>query len=419
MKIFSILSLIFYFSIQCLFAEEQTLPEEKSASKIRFSGIPALGFGPDSGFGFGVVGSMYIDEAGFDPYKMAVNLKVYLTTKGINSHTIAIDRLRAFGLPLRSITRLGFYSTINQNYCGKGAAANCDKARAELAATEAGVVGRDRTDFIKNYYLNRLMFFFGDQSVRWLLWQDIAKLELMASYRGNYYLNRGFKSKGPYPGSLFQKELTGQTDGYLSTLECGLMLDKRDNESAPTEGYWLETSIRGSSFLIGSAWEYFGANAAARFYFPFDKAHKFVFASQTTADVIVGDLPYDAMSRIGGSQALHNYSAIGGQNIGRGIREQGYVGRIKIIEQAEFRYTFWSFNLLKQNFDLNAALMTDLALTSWDFANFSKEMRNIYAGFGPGLRVYWNKTFVIRADLGFSPEENYSPKFYLTVGNVF
>lgn len=419
MKIFSILSLVFYFSIQCLFAEEPSSPAEKVGSKMRFSGIPALGFGPDSGFGFGVVGSMYVDEADFNPYKMAVNLKIYFTSKGINSHTIAVDRVRAFGWPLRSISRLGFYSTINQNYCGKGAAANCDNARAQLAADTAGVVGKERTEFIKHFYLNRLMFIFGDQSIRYLLWQDVAKLELMASYRGSYYLNRGFKSKGPYPGSLFQKESTGKTDGYLSTVELGLMLDKRDNEPAPTEGYWLEASARGGTFLIGSAWEYFGVNAAARFYFPFDKVRKFVFASQTTGDLIFGDLPHDAMSRLGGSQALNNYTAIGGQNIGRGIREQGYVGRIKFIEQAEFRYTFWSFNLFKQNFDLNAALMTDLALTSWDFANFSKEMRNLYAGFGPGLRVYWNKTFVIRADLGFSPQENYSPKFYLTVGNVF
>jgi outer membrane protein assembly factor BamA len=413
MKLVSILISVFYFSINFLHAEE-TKP-----SSIRFSGIPALGFGPDTGFGFGVVGSMYVDQETFDPYKMAVNLKVYLTHKGINSHTVAIDRLRAFGWPLRSITRLGFYSTNNQNYCGKGAASNCDMTRARDAANEAGVLGKRREDFIKHYYQNRFMLFFGDQSFRYLLWKDVAKLELMASYRGSYYWHRDFKNKGPYPGSLYEKDFPGFTNGYLSTLELGLMLDKRDIESAPTEGYWLESSIRGGSFLIGSSWDYFGANVAARFYFPFDEDRKLVFASQTTGDLIVGDLPHDAMSRIGGSQALNSYTAIGGQNIGRGIREQGYVGRIKFIEQAEFRYTFWSFMLFKQNFDLNAALMTDLAMTSWDFAGFSNEMRKIYAGFGPGLRIYWNKTFVIRADLGFSPEENFSPKFYLTIGNVF
>ncbi len=82
---------------------------------------------------------------------------------------------------------------------------------------------------------------------------------------------------------------------------------------------------------------YFGINAAARFYQPFDEGHRVVLASQTIADVIFGDLPLDAMSRVGGTQSLSDYSAIGGQYLGRGIREQLYVGRIKGIEQLELR----------------------------------------------------------------------------------
>ncbi len=394
--------------------------EEKAPSSIRFSGIPAFGFGPDSGFGFGVVGSMYVDEEGFMPYKMAVGLKVYLTTKGMNSHLLQFDSVRAFGLPLRLTSRVGFFSTVAQHYCGRASDATCDEEQAKTATDLQGIADDDRTQFIDRYYKHRSMSFFGDLSTRWLLWKDQAKLELMASYRGRYYLDRDFKNKGPYEGSLYQQDYAYfKTEGYLSTLELGLMLDKRDNEPAPTSGYWLESTVRGGSFLIGSAWQYFGANAAARFYFPLDDGHKLVVASQSIADVVVGDLPFDAMSRIGGSLALNDFTAIGGQYLGRGIKEQRFVGRIKFIEQAEFRYTFFSFVWLKQHFDLTAAALGDFAMTAWDFSRFTKDMQHVYMGFGPALRIYWNKTFVIRADLSVSPSENFSPKFYLVIGNVF
>lgn len=394
--------------------------DDNNASSIRFSGIPAVGYGPDEGFGGGLVGSMYVDEEGYLPYKMAIGAKVYLTTRGINAHYLQLDRVRAFGLPWRLIGRLGFYSTVTENYCGRASDAKCDADRANIEANSLNLRGSDRDEFIKRYYQHRFMSFYGDIFSRWLLWQDVAKLELMTSYRGNYYLNRDFRNVGPYPGSLYDQDYRNfKTEGYLSTLELGLMLDKRDNEPAPTSGYWLESSVRGASSFTGSAWDYFGVNVAARFYVPLDDGHRLLIASQSIVDAIVGDLPFDAMSRVGGSLSLNGISAIGGQNIGRGISEQLFVGRFKAIEQLEFRYTFLSFDLFKQNFDLTAAALGDFAMTAWDYSRFTKDMQNIYAGFGAGLRIHWNKTFIVRADLGVSPSENFSPKFYLAVGNVF
>lgn len=387
---------------------------------IRFSGVPAIGFNPDSGFGAGVVGNIYFDQKDYAPYKMSLGVKAFLTLKGVHDHQISFDQVGAFSLPLRFYTRLGFYSTLGQHYCGRASDAKCDMDRANLAADNLGYSGDEKNKFVNHFYKNRFMSAFGDISGRWLLWRDQAKLELMTSYRGRYYWNRDFKEKGPYEGSLFAKDYKNFIlDGYLSTLEIGLMLDKRDIEAAPTSGYWLEASVRGASWLIGSAWDYFGANMAARFYWPLDEGKRVVIASQTVGDLIVGDLPYDAMSRVGGSQSTMNVTAIGGPYIGRGISEQLYVGRIKAIQQLEVRYTFWSFELLKQNFDITAAAMGDLAMTAWDFSRFSKDMKKVYFGFGGGLRIGWNKTFIVRADLGVSPEENFSPKFYLLVGNVF
>jgi outer membrane protein assembly factor BamA len=396
------------------------LPEEKTKNGLRFSGVPALGFGSDSGFGGGIIGNLYLDEEGYEPYRLSLGLKAFLTTKLVNSHALQLDWLDAFSLPLRLTTRIGFFTTFSQNYCGKASDADCNQENAELAANRLHLSGEDRDEFLHRYYQYRYMNIYGDLFGRWGLWQKNGKLELLTSYRGRYYLNRDFSEKGYYEGSLFEKDLAKENpDGYLSTIELGLMFDKRDNEPAPSSGYWLETSVRGGHSLWGSAWDYLGFSLAGRVYFPLDEGKSLVLASQSIADAILGDLPYDALSRIGGSQSISDFSAIGGQYIGRGIREQMFVGRFKVIEQLELRYSFWSFLLWRQHFTLTAALFTDLAMTAWDYQRFTRDMKKLHSSFGTGLRITWNKTFIVRADLGMSPEENFIPRFYLLVGNVF
>jgi hypothetical protein len=96
---------IFYFASYSIATEEPT----EAATSVRFAGVPAVGFNPDAGFGGGVLGSIYFDKPGFSPYKMALGLQAYLTTKGMNSHFLQFDQVDAFGWPLRLTTRLGFF----------------------------------------------------------------------------------------------------------------------------------------------------------------------------------------------------------------------------------------------------------------------------------------------------------------------
>lgn len=396
--------------------------DEKKTSRYRFSGLPALGFGSDTGFGGGAIVNMYVDQEGYDPYKLSLSMKAFFTSKFVNSHMLKIDRVNAFGLPWRIIGRLGFYSTPAQHYCGLVSDVDCSESRAKREANMRGLSGENEENFMRRFYQNRYMSLYGELFSSWRFWHGFADLSLINSYRGNYYWQRDFSQKGPYENSLYSRDFPEskiEQEGYLSTLEIGLMLDKRDNESAPTSGYWLESTVRGAARFTGSAWDFFGANLSARFYWSLDENHKLVIASQTIVDAIIGDLPYDAMSRIGGSQALNDYNAFGGSIMGRGLREQLYVGRFKAIEQLEFRYNFWSFTLWRQNFDMVAAAFADIGATAWDYQRFLKDVKDVQVGFGPGLRVYWDKTFVIRADLGISPVENFIPRFYLVVGNIF
>jgi hypothetical protein len=139
---------LFFFLLESVFSHAL----EPKTSSIRFSGVPALGFGPDSGFGGGVIGNMYVDEEGFYPYKMLIGIKAYLTTKGINSHALQFDRVNAFALPLRLQGRLGFFSNVAQNYCGRASDATCEESlrppnNKHFYLLHVGFYGRNRQNW--------------------------------------------------------------------------------------------------------------------------------------------------------------------------------------------------------------------------------------------------------------------------------
>lgn len=407
---------ILFISFNFLISSEDLSDVEK----IKMAGIPAFSADSDRGVGGGLVGSIYWQSEKIKPYKKAIDLQAFFTTKMVQSHYIKFDWLNPFDTKWRITSKLGFFSSFSQNYCGKASKASCDEERAKNEARILNLNQRQEDEFLKHYYHYRLLNFYGGIMARYQLFKGDAKWELLSSIRGNYYSHRDFKEKGPYKNSLFAKDFgQDKIDGYLSTLELGLMLDKRDIEASPTTGYWAEGTLRGGSFLWGSSWDYLGFNLAYRFYIPFDDQHKIVLASQSIADGIIGDLPYEAMAKIGGSKSLDSYSAFGGQYVGRGLRDQLIVGRYKLLEQLELRYTFLDFSLLKQDFALSSALFGDTGMVVYDNKSFIDDFKHIYTGFGTGLRIHWNQNFIIRADLGLSPVENFSPRFYLVVGNVF
>lgn len=404
-----------------IFSTNSFTEENKEKSQISFAGVPALSYDSDSGFGYGIVGSIYFKEKDASDYHSSLSGQLLLTTKFLHSHYLMWDQKKAFNLPLRLISKIGFFSTNSQNYCGKSSDAACLEDNAKQKALSLGLdsASKGYEDFVHHYYQNRFMNLNAAINSQWLLLSSFADLSLMANYKGSYYYHGDFKEKGPYKNSLYATDFKNtKIDGYLSQLELGLMLDNRDLEEDPKQGFWLETSIRGASKYIGSDWDYAGFNAAGRFYLPVFSS-RLTFASQTIFDAISGEVNFDILSKIGGSQAIHDYSSFGGKYIGRGIRSQLFVGKLKASEQIELRYNFYGFNLFNQHFELTAASFVDLGMSAWDIDRAKKDLKQLYAGFGPSIRIAWNKNFVIRADVGFSETEKYSPKLYFVVGNVF
>lgn len=379
-----------------------------------FGGVPAINYDADNGFGFGVVATLFSYDGKTKPYRLALTLQIFMTSKLVQDHNIVVDWLDVADLPLRLWTRVGYLQSLTQNYCGLGGDVTCDPDVAARLTDNA-------TDE-RRFYLRRFINPYGIVQGRWALAKKPLRFELTGGYRGQYFIPGSWDDEDkdgeadvfPYPNSLYARDFPDGEPGFASVVQLGFMVDTRDNEPAPTEGIWIEASARTASPLIGSTWDWSGANFTARGYAPMTSDHKLVLANRFVFDTVVGDPPIQELSRAGGT---FDYYLYGGSEAGRGIRVQRYLGKVRAFNQTEVRWRFFDAELLGQNFGFTGAGFVDVGLVGKELGEPGP--MPLLPGFGGALRLSWNENFIIRFDVGFSPLENYAPSPYLLIGNPF
>jgi len=388
------------------------------ADGLGIAAVPTLAYNSDEGFGTGGVATLYDRGEGVLPYRNAWTLRLFISTRLVQAHSLTWDAIRPAGLPLRVIARAGFYSTITQNYCGVGNAVSCDPIPAERAAEQAGLVvgSEERAALVRRYYQMRFMRFFGDVFGRWRLRELPHRVELLTGWRGAYYQPGEFFAAGPYPGSLYAQDFPGGEPGFSNQFLGGAVVDDRDHETFPTRGYLVQGIVRGASHLLGSTWQYGGVLVDASWFHALLPGQRLVLALRLLGDAVLGDPPVDELARVGG---ILDAIAFGGQAMGRGIREHRYIGKLKLVHQLELRSQFADVAVLEQDLSLGGALFYDLAWVGYDVADLRGNARTLLAGAGLSFRFIWNRDFIVRTDVAVSPHERFAPGIYIIVGNVF
>ena len=263
--------------------------------------VPVLGLNIDEGLGGGVLLAVHRYDDDSEAFRDDFALRLFLTSRFVQRHEIKWEGIDVLDLPLRVWARLGFYSTVTQNFCGTGNAVSCDDDRATAAAIDAGFV-RDSAafeDFVRHYYRTRFMRPHADLLLRWRL-NDAPKIELMGGTRLAWYLPGDFSSSGPYPGSVYARSFPDGEAGFSSVLQLGATVDQRDVEASPTRGFFAEASLRGASPWWGSRWTYGGGNAAVSLYVPLTLG--LVLASRSMGDLLIGDVPIEEQAQTGGTR---------------------------------------------------------------------------------------------------------------------
>ena len=336
----------------------------------RVMGIPFANFTADKGMGYGIFGSTFdqIEGAQKPPYRLSIGGQFYQTTGGYAFHKLLIDYPRpSYRLTLVS----GWENWATAPYFGSGAR-----------------TVRDLTKPLEYYQVDLSSLWIQPQA-RFDLWSDLEGLVLL-TYRQAHV--------GTGAGLLDETKPIGHAGGGLMLFAFGLTLDERDREPTPTRGYWIEASVGAGSKALGSAFDTQTVNLTHRHWWSLDEDAKVVLASRTSVD-LQRKAPFFQESAFGGSQLVET----GGHSMLRGLETGRVRGSRKAAQTFELHYRFNSSEYFGRKVaPILVTFAEGVYVAQNDTTLFAFE--HLLASAGLGARAVLDEAFVLRFDLGISPE---------------
>ncbi len=195
--------------------------------------------------------------------------------------------------------------------------------------------------------------------------------------------------------------LRGTNNHGVLLLEAITGFDTRDNSIDPSRGQYHQLTFRASPRVLSNyPFPYQQLNAAARFYFPVSELRS-VLVFWATFDALIGSPPFYELAR------FDETFAIGGNQGVRGVPGQRYYGTVKAMNSVELRTRVAQFSWLEKPWAIGIATFADSGRLWADFKQrpeLDGSGLGLKYGIGAGLRVHQGKTFVVRADVAWSPD---------------
>lgn len=362
--------------------------EHKDAGN-HVEGIPLIGYDSNIGFGLGVGGFYTMNGQKSDPlfrvepYQHRFFVQAWFTTGGFQQHMLTYDAPYIGGTPYRIRAAALFERNIAANYFGVG--------ERTLAPLESSTNPR-----YYNYQFDR-------PTGSITLERDL----LGGVVRALYGVTVQYVGITRFQGTKLDAECRAGTargcdGGWNDALKIGIAFDTRDFEPDPHSGVFADATGEWAARGFGSAYDYVRFSVAGRFYWSLlpRKWTELVLASRLFYQVQTANAPFYTMSALALTDG--NQEGLGGENTLRGYRQDRFVGPVVALAQAELRWTFVRFSVLKQKFSLQIAPTVDAGRV-YDRARL--DLTNFRASYGGALRVGWNQTTFVRFDFSASRED--------------
>lgn len=368
---------------------EPQAPEEEQPRAWDAIGIPLVSFNTDQGFGYGAVGGAYFYAPGYVPYRHAIGLQAFATTRGVVNHYLRYDGPRLLG-PFRVEARFEY--------------------RRERQAPFFGAGNLSAPDFdgdLENPRFNYDRFAPG----LWLRARgrplgDGTPFEL---YAGVAYRSTSVDAEA---GSVLAAQRpNGVEGGTTSQLLLGVLWDTRDDEADATRGGVEEVGIRASMRGVLSDYSYVGITAVERRYFPL--TGRLVLAQRVFFDALLGDVPFFEWPNLGG---VAYTEGVGGLSSVRGVPRNRFAGNLKLVSNTELRLELGQFQLLQAPIRYGVVGFFDIGRV-WHPGVDDGPWHAWHPGFGAGARVA-RRAAVLRFDWAISPE-TWRSSVYVTFGHIF
>ena len=198
------------------------------------------------------------------------------------------------------------------------------------------------------------------------------------------------------------KKLIGPTrPGGVALFSYGAQYDSRDSEVSSHTGTFDEALVRLSpGGTEDFPYRYVQGSLVARVFVPLWRDHV-TLAVRGVGDIMFGNPPFYELSRFDDTYAL------GGPNGVRGIPGQRFYGKVKVFGNIELRNDLFSFHALGKPLRFGFIVFFDGGRV-WADTSPQPQLDGtgfgLHYGTGAGLRLQSGETFVLRADVAWSPD---------------
>ncbi|HXD49871.1 MAG TPA: BamA/TamA family outer membrane protein [Gemmatimonadaceae bacterium] len=373
------------------------IAQSPDRSRVELSGIPALNFDSDEGFGYGVVLAAYDYRPKRASYDWTIEPTVFLTTRGRRDYTIFFDAPAGATRHFRYTAFAGREEQLAAPYYGIGNDTPYDPS------VESG-----STRYFYRYGRNRLRAAFDVQ-------HSIGRPSLRALFGGGISNDRIDLTPFDSGSTLIEHEVAGQTPptGHTNYLRVGITWDTRDREIAPHTGTWIDVLAQRVDRRFGASSDYTRWTGTARRYQPL--GDRLTLASRLVAQHIAGDAPFYVLADIQTTQQWQD--GLGGSSSVRGLPKDRYVGKGLMFANNELRWRAADFKLVGRPSSVVLSAFADAGRVWSGGIDPSTAVDELHAGYGAGTRLAFGDSFVIATDVGHSSLA--SAAVYVGLGYLF
>ena len=402
------------------------IKKDKVKTGWNFGGFPVLGYDSDMGFQYGALANIYYygDGSTYPQYFHSFYFEVSRYTKGTGINQFFFDSKKLIP-KVRVTTDITYLTEKALNFYGFNGYESVynhpwENDKEDSSVYKTRVFYRYQRDLLRIGADFQGKFF--HKNLLWLAGFTYLNVNIRPVNVDN--LNKGVKEskKLPHVPGLYDEYVKwgilgeDSTGGMNNFIKLGLVYDTRDNEPNPMHGIWTEAVIAVAPAFIGDGhYSFIKLSVIHRQYFTLVKENLSLAYRIGYQGTIAGTAPFYVQSYMLNSfSQTTTVDGLGGSRTLRGILRNRVVGDGVVYGTAEFRWKFYRFHWIKQNFYLALNAFADAGMVVQPVIinksgipagvdqsqYFSSDKEYPHLALGGGFRIVMNQNFIICADYG-------------------